>query len=78
MSRILLIKCRNLTRSNFGITPPMGVMYIASVLRKSNHSVIIYDSKCDKGIDKLRQTIEEFKPEIVGLSAITNESEQMH
>ncbi len=78
MSRILLIKCGNLTRLNYAITPPMGLMYLASVLRKHGHHVKILDTRLNNNEINLKQIIYDFDPEVVGLSALTIESEKMH
>lgn len=78
MSRILLIKCGNLTRLNYAITPPMGLMYLASVLRKHGHHVKILDTRLNNKEINLKKIIYDFDPEVVGLSALTIESEKMH
>lgn len=78
MARILLAKARFLTFDLIGMTPPLGVMYLASVLREDGHTVKIYESG-DRWHDLLRfrRTLEEFRPDLLGISAITFEAHVM-
>lgn len=46
---------------------PIGLMYIASYIRKHGHEVIIVDSKYDDIFAKIK----EFHPEIIGIGAMT-------
>jgi len=56
----------------------MGLMYIASVLRTHNHLVRIEDTRIHNNEEYLNKVISDFEPHIVGLSALTIESEKMH
>jgi len=73
--RITLINPRggDLNRSN----PPLGLGYIASVLRKNGHTVQVID--CDVrergvflSIDKITKRVLEFDSELVGITATIN------
>jgi len=57
-----------------GIFPPLGLMYIASYLQKySDHEVQILDAVAeDLGPAALEQAIREFHPQIIGITAHTN------
>src|SRR4030042_3025652 len=51
---------------------PMGLAYIAAVLEQKGHEVEILDllvSKYSK--EKIRQKLEQYKPDIVGLTSVT-------
>ncbi len=51
---------------------PYGLLYLAAVLEKSGHEVRILDRNADERSPE--QTIREFQPEVVGLSAMTGPS----
>ena len=77
---ILLIKSFMVTPDNSGITPPMGLMYLAGMLRKKRDwTVSIADSRLFKG--DLRRVMAEVRrrnPDIIGISSITMEAPFMH
>lgn len=79
-SKILLIKSFMVTPDNSGITPPMGLMCLASSLRKrGDWSITITDSRLLRG--DLKQVMAEVgsrNPDIVGISSITMEAPFMH
>lgn len=53
--------------------PPLGVAYIAAVLRNSNHDVKILDANISKDqIYDIRKMVAEYSPNIVGISASTS------
>ena len=77
MSRVLLIKPRFLSPGIQVIAHPMGLMYIASVLKKSGHEMKIHDCAADdRHLDLLKRTIKEWQPDFIGLSIIITELEQ--
>ncbi|MBI2059690.1 MAG: B12-binding domain-containing radical SAM protein [Nitrospirae bacterium] len=80
MGKILLAKARYLTPNNFGMTPPLGLMYLASYLRlHSHHEVRIVDVGYDQHpYGELVDTLRDFRPDLVGLSALTAEATAMH
>ncbi|MFH1606036.1 MAG: radical SAM protein [Nanoarchaeota archaeon] len=52
--------------------PPTGLAYIASYLEQQNHEVKILDLSVEQiNLNKLKQFIDSFKPEIIGLTAVT-------
>lgn len=75
MARVLLAKARFTTPDQNSIVPPLGLMYIAGVLRQAGHEVSIFEAGyewADTG--RFRAAIEHFSPDVIGLSAITMES----
>ncbi len=80
MARVLLV--RTLDRYVFPhcATPPLGIMYIASVLReKGSHEVKILDMRLDytEACD-VAAAASEFDADIVGISTLTPEAPVMH
>jgi radical SAM superfamily enzyme YgiQ (UPF0313 family) len=52
--------------------PPLGLAYLAAVLREDKHDVQIIDYDLERDqIDSFEQTIHSYKPNIIGLSAMT-------
>jgi len=78
MAKFLFIKCGNMTRMNYGVTTPLGVMYLASVVRKKGHLAKVLDMRFESQRAKLDITMREFSPDVIGLSAITIEADAMH
>ena len=55
------------------ITPPIGLGYIASVLRENNYDVIILDSQKESlNIKKLLLKIKEINPDVLGIGILTS------
>jgi len=52
------------------IVPPLGILYIASVLESMQHEVQVFD--IDPDVSDCLQEIEEFGPDLIGLSCYTN------
>lgn len=77
-NKIFLIKPFKLTYP-FVVSPPLGLMYLASVLRNKGHQIKIVDMRLDrlKPEDVLKQ-FKDFQPDIVGFSTITPEANSMH
>jgi anaerobic magnesium-protoporphyrin IX monomethyl ester cyclase len=77
MSKILLIKPRFLIPELHAITHPMGLMYIGATLKKAGHEPKIHDCALDyKDLHMLRRTINDWKPDFIGISIIITELEQ--
>lgn len=75
MARVLLAKARFTTADQRSVVPPLGLMYIASVLRNAGHEVRIFEAGyqwADPG--RLGAAISAFSPDVIGISAITMES----
>ncbi len=78
---ILLIKAKGLTSEHPSVTPPLGLMYIAGYLRNVNpsHKINIIDLRVKNlSTDKLVGLIEEFDPQVIGISSVTMEALSMH
>lgn len=76
---VLLVKAFKKTRSTRGITHPLGIMYLASYLRKMGiEKIRLIDMRIiDAPYKTLQKTIEKFKPDILGISALTVEFDSM-
>lgn len=56
---------------NFGTLPPLGLMYVSSILKNAGHEVRIMDVKAEKLSKKqLAKKLREFEPDIVGIMII--------
>ena len=53
-----------------GFFPPLGILYLASYLRKKNHEVIVIDGTFVNRKDMLGK-ITEFNPDVVGITTFT-------
>jgi len=80
MARILLIKAEGLGRLNYAVTPPLGLLYLAALLRRERgHEIRILDLRVSKDPARsLAKEVGDFLPHLVGLSAITMEAPSLH
>lgn len=80
--RVLLIRPHNTENINTrlpqslntrqGVLPPLGISYIASTMEKAGHVVKVLDViALNLTADGLRKHIQQFKPEITGITAMT-------
>lgn len=79
MSKILLIKPRLFDDFWFkqSITQPMGLMYIGAALKKTGHETKIHDCGLDdQDLHTLRNAVNDWKPDFIGISIIITELEQ--
>jgi radical SAM superfamily enzyme YgiQ (UPF0313 family) len=78
MARVLLAKARfkGAAHDN-NIVPPLGAMYIAAVLREAGHDVRIFEQGTDGDLERFRRSLRDYRPQVVGLSAITIEGRSM-
>jgi len=78
--KILLFKSRSIVSKVSGATPPLGLLYIASVLRERLGAAIhIVDAIMEKNpIKALSRTLKDFDPDVVGISALTAEAFMAH
>lgn len=77
MSKILLIKPRYFDADFRVITHPLGLMYIGAALKKAGHEPRIHDCALDyKNLQILRRTINDWKPDFIGISIIATELKQ--
>jgi len=59
-------------RSSSGFEPPLGLAYIASVLREGGHQVAIYDPLPTRGTDEsCLEEVRRFQPDVIGISVIS-------
>ncbi len=77
MARVLLAKARFLNEGGMGAVAPLGILYIASVLREAGHKVRLFDAGELWNPQPFRETLQGFRPDVVGLSAITIEARVM-
>jgi anaerobic magnesium-protoporphyrin IX monomethyl ester cyclase len=49
---------------------PLGLLYLASVLKQNNYSVAMFDGTFEADYDCFEQAMIEYKPKIVGLTAL--------
>ena len=74
MARILLGKARITALEQQAFVPPMGLMYLAAVLREHGHEPRIYDAGTGwRDVARFAAAVEAFRPDVVGLSALTLE-----
>ena len=50
--------------------PPLGILYIASVVREGGHEVTVLDGSV-KSFYKINEKLNEFKPDIIGINVMT-------
>lgn len=78
--KILLLKSRSLVTKVIGVTPPLGLLYIASALReKLGADVRILDVILENNpLKTLVSVLTSFRPDVVGISALTAEAYFAH
>jgi len=77
VSRILLVKCSQHEGLLSSFSFPLGIMYLASTLRRASdrYDIRIYDLRTTgQDYSDLAATVTRFKPDLVGMSAITMEA----
>lgn len=76
MARVLLIKPSALRGYQPALVPPMGLLYLAAVLRaRGGHEIHLLDTRLERDWrGALRRSLEGFRPELVGLSMLTIEA----
>lgn len=78
--KILLIKSGNLNTRAIGITPPLGLLYIASYIKAARgDEVMIFDIRFYREpLKELYRRINELGPDLIGISALTLEAPAMY
>lgn len=51
---------------------PLGLVYIATILKQNKYNVKIFDSSWDTNLNNLKKQISSFKPDVVGISATSD------
>ena len=73
--RLLLVKCGRASLG--GVVPPLGLLYITAALRKHHPGVfdirLIHTGLEDEPLPTVERMLREFRPDFVGLSALTCE-----
>ena len=78
MARVLLVRTDMVSEVNPCTTHPLGILYIASVLRDMGHEPGLHDLRVEPGgVEALLRKAASFRPDVLGLSSLTVESEQM-
>lgn len=77
--KLLLVKCRLIKKGLEVVTPPIGVAYLASyILEKEKWAKVKILDMIEHSEESLLEEIRSFSPDVVGLSSLTVESDQMH
>jgi len=66
MTKIVLVH----VKENFTPVPPMGILYIGTILKQKSHNVKVFDVTPNQQQEAI-QKIEEFDPAIIGFSVMT-------
>ena len=77
--KILLLKPR-LTAFHRQASPPLGLLYLSAVLKKAGYTEVrvLHLDALGLGEEDVEKELRAFRPDIVGLSAITAEGRSMH
>ncbi len=51
--------------------PPLGLCYLASVAKSLGHDVLIIDGEVENLNEKLKKTVKQFAPDIIGITSTT-------
>ncbi len=55
-----------------GMWPPLGIITLGTILRDKGHEVRCLDTSFDRSFDRLERELGKFKPDLVGISTLTN------
>jgi len=55
-----------------GLWPPLGIIQLGTILANNGYDVKLIDSSFDPSLSRTKDKIREFKPDIVGVSALTD------
>ena len=76
MSRVLLLKAGRLRTYQPSMVPPLGLLFLASVLRARGDQVALLDTRLARGgRQAVLDALQAFRPDVVGISALTFERE---
>ncbi len=78
MAKVLLIQSAYMYKHHTHLQP-LGIMYVASALRKAGHEPHIVDMKVEGiGVGETIRRVAALKPDVLGITAMTYESDCMH
>ncbi len=78
MAKVLLIQSAFMYKHHTHLQP-LGIMFVASAIRSKGHDVRIVDMKVENiGVAETIRRVGEFKPDVLGITAMTYESDCMH
>jgi radical SAM superfamily enzyme YgiQ (UPF0313 family) len=77
---MLLVRAGHATLTHYNITYPMGLLYLAAAVRRElGAEVRIVDGRFPwNGRNRILEELRRFRPEIVGISALTQDAPAMH
>ena len=77
---MLLVRAGCATLTHYNITYPMGLLYLAAAVRRElGAEVRIVDGRFPwNGRNRILEELRSFRPEIVGISALTQDAPAMH
>lgn len=74
MASVLIIKCWNPVSTDRSMIPPLGAMYLASILRQAGHEVrILHVGKVASSRGDILAALTGNKPDVIGISAVVHE-----
>ena len=78
MIKVLLVQAAHIYQHHTHLHP-LGIMYIASALRKEGYEPHILDMKVERmSMDDAMATVRRIRPDVLGITAMTYESACMH
>lgn len=78
--KILLIKAAYRKQKVKSLTQPLGIMYISSFIKKVSRDfdIRLFDNRFFSDNSRVEKVIREYDADIVGISSITQEAQNMH
>jgi len=55
-----------------GVWPPLGIVYLGTVLKQNGYEIKLFDSSFDGTLEKMKQSLKDYSPDIVGMTALTS------
>jgi radical SAM superfamily enzyme YgiQ (UPF0313 family) len=78
LAKVLLIQSAFMYKHHTHLQP-LGIMFVASAIRSKGHEVRIVDMKVENiGVSETMRRVGDFKPDVLGITAMTYESDCMH
>lgn len=77
--KVLIVKCRASVVYDRVVVPPLGALYLSAFLKAAGCTVkVVHLDAQDMTEEDLGPVLLEYRPDVVGLSAITAEGKSMH